>query len=71
MTGAEPLAGAWRRSGLTVAGVAVAERCDVLWLQPDRWYPDMRPGQKWHVPAGLSSCVAAGAQWRSLWGTER
>jgi hypothetical protein len=42
VTGATPLAGAWRRSGLTVDGVATAERCDVLWLQTDRWYADMR-----------------------------
>jgi hypothetical protein len=42
VTGAGSLAGAWRRSGLTVDGVAVAERCRVLWLQTDRWYADMR-----------------------------
>lgn len=42
MTGAGPLAGAWRRASLTVDGAAVAERCDVLWLQTNRWYADMR-----------------------------
>jgi hypothetical protein len=42
MTGAGPVAGAWRRSELTIDGVVVVERCDVLWLQTDRWYADMR-----------------------------
>lgn len=42
MTGAAALTGAWRRSGLIVDGVTVTDRCNVLWLQTELWYADIR-----------------------------
>jgi hypothetical protein len=36
------LVGAWRRSGLLVAGRRIVDYCDVLWLQTDDWYADIR-----------------------------
>jgi hypothetical protein len=42
VSGAGPLTGAWRRAGLIVDGVRVKDRCDVLWLQSQDWYADLR-----------------------------
>ena len=42
MSGAGPLTGAWRRAGVIVDGVRVKDRCDVLWLQSQNWYADLR-----------------------------
>lgn len=39
---AEPLIGAWARSGLVIGGTRVAERCDVLWLQTAETFADIR-----------------------------
>lgn len=42
MSGAGPLVGAWCRAGLIVGGQRVKDRCEVLWLQSEDWYADIR-----------------------------
>jgi hypothetical protein len=41
-TGAGELTGAWKRVGLEVDGKRVKEPCEVLWLQSEKWYADIR-----------------------------
>jgi hypothetical protein len=34
--------GAWRRSGLLISGKRRVDHCDVLWLQSEEWFADIR-----------------------------
>lgn len=68
----EKLIGAWRRTGLIIDGQRRVDYCDVLWLQGEQWFADIRlrlndqdpqPGDGVAVDFATEGAFAGIARW--------